>query len=103
MWVVPSSICGFPHFLTLAFKLKNSWGESWGEEGYFQVSQQEAGQFGLFGILAQGVVAGKVQNTTAAVPDEPQDVPLQAWAIALIVLAVLLVGCVAGRMIMQRM
>ena len=73
-----------------SFTLKNQWGTGWGEKGYFRVSQEEVGPYGLFGILGHGVIPGLVTNTTAPVEDEKQKTPLKPWAIILIIAA----GCV---------
>jgi hypothetical protein len=69
------------------FKFKKLLGTGWGEDGYFWVAQTEKGPYGLFGILAQGVVPEIAYNVTAQVFDDPQDTPLVPWAWLLIVLA----------------
>jgi hypothetical protein len=80
------------------FKFKYSWGTGWGEDGYFQVAQTEKGPYGLFAILAHGVVPRMAYNVTFQVEDDKQDVPLKPWAWVLIVLACIVacMCCVGG-------
>ena len=49
----------------------------WGEDGYFRVAQTPGlGTYGLFGILAEGVVATG-HNTTGMVKDEKKMSPIR--------------------------
>jgi C1A family cysteine protease len=49
------------------WKVKNSWSDRWGEDGYFRVAQTQKGPYGLFGILLHGVVPQMAYNITGQV------------------------------------
>jgi len=69
------------------FKLKNSWGIGWGEDGYFCVAQIQKGSYGLFGILGEGIMFDAKQHITAtSVPAVVDDSSFPVWAIIIIVI-----------------
>ena len=59
--------------------VKNGRGPRWGEDGCFRIAQTKKGDFGLFGILAEGVFPST--NSDCKEPSEP----LKFWQVILIV------------------
>ena len=63
--------------------LKNSWDVDWGDKGYFYISQEPKGEWGLFGIMGHGIGAVEAFNETGAKQESAHD-GLETWATVLI-------------------
>lgn len=86
----------FPTFVVFPTLPLTFWfkGADWGESGYFRVSQEGGGNWGLFGLLGEGVVALKAVNTTGEQPDViPWDNKFTWWQILFMVLGGVLGLC----------
>lgn len=55
------------------WKLRNSYGSGWGEEGYFRIAMNDRGigEWGLFGMLAEAAIPSQAVQNLEDLPERP--------------------------------